>query len=150
MFNIITHSVHFSSVQSLSHVWFFVIPWTAALQASLSITNSQSLLKLMSIELVMASNCLILCHPLCLPSIFLTSSESFSNESVLCIRWPKDWSFSFSISSSKECSGLVSFRTDWFDYIDCICVCVCVCVSCIYTKYLTGDSPSHTAIHIQE
>ena len=97
--------VQFSSVQSLSRVQLFVTPWTGACQASLSITNSQSLLKLISIELVMPSNCLILCHPLLLlPSIFL-SIRGFSNESVLHIRWPKYWSFSFSISPSNEYSG---------------------------------------------
>ena len=93
------------------------IPWTAARQASLSITNSQSLLKLMSIELVMLSSHLILCHPLLLlPSIF-PSKRVFSNESVLCIRWPKYWSFSFSISPSNEYSWLISFRIDWFDLL---------------------------------
>ena len=102
---------------NLSCVLFFATPWTAALQASLSITNSESLLKLMSIELVMTSNHLILCHPLhLLPSIF-PSIRVFSNESVLQIRWPKYWSFSFSISSSNEYSGLISFRTDWFDFL---------------------------------
>ena len=90
----------FSSVHSLSRVWLFVTPWTAALQASLSITNSQSLLKLMSIELVMASNHLVLCRPLLLPSIF-PSIRVFSKESVLRIRWPKFWRFSFSISPSN-------------------------------------------------
>ena len=90
-------------------------PWTAACQASLSITNSQSLLKLMSTELVMPSNHLILCHPLLLlPSMF-PSIRIFSNESVLCIRWPKYWSFSFSIGPSNEYSGLISFRMDWLD-----------------------------------
>ena len=90
-------------------------PWTAASQASLSITNSQSLLKLMSIELVMPSNHFMLCHPLLLlPSIF-PSIRVFSNESVLHIRWPKYWSFSFSINPSNEYSGLISFRVDWFD-----------------------------------
>ena len=107
----------FSSVQSLSRAWLFEIPWTAARQASLSITNSQSLLKLMSIQLVMPSNHLILCHPLLLlPSIF-PSIRVFSNESILCIRWPKYWSFSFSISPSKEYSGLISFRMDWLDLL---------------------------------
>ena len=102
---------------NLSCVLFFATPWTAALQASLSITNSESLLKLMSIELVMTSNHLILCHPLpLLPSIF-PSIRVFSNESVLQIRWPKYWSFSFSISSSNEYSGLISFRTGWFDFL---------------------------------
>ena len=93
------------------------IPWTAAYQTSLSITNSQSLLKLMFIKLVMPSNCLILCHPLLLlPSIF-PSIRVFSKESVLCIRWPKNWSFSFSISPSNEYSGLIFFRIDWFDHL---------------------------------
>ena len=100
-----------SSVQSLSHVQLFVTPWTAACRASLSITNSWSLLKLMSIKSVNPSNHLILCRSLLLPSIF-PSSRVFSNESVLRIRWPKYWSFSFSISPSKEYSELISFRTD--------------------------------------
>ena len=105
----------FSSVQSLSHVRLFVIPWTVAHQASLSITNSQSLPKLMSIESRMPSNHLILCHPLLLqPSIF-PSIRAFSNESVLRIRWPKYWSFSFNISPSNEHSGLIPFRMDWLD-----------------------------------
>ena len=104
-----------SSFQSLSWVQLFTTPWTAACQASLSTTNSQSLLKLMSIELVMPSNHLILCHPLLLlPSIF-PSIRIFSNESVLNIRWSKYWSFSFSISPSNENSGLISFRMDWLD-----------------------------------
>ena len=107
----------FSSVQSLRHVRLFVTPWTAACQTSLSITNSQSLLKLMSIELVMSSNHLILCHPcLLLPSIF-PRIRIFSNESVLSIRWPNYWSFSFSISPSNEYSVLISFRIDWFDLL---------------------------------
>ena len=102
----------FSTVQSLSRVRLFVTPWTAAHQASLSITNSQRLLKLMSIESVMPSNHLILCRPLLfLPSVF-PSIRVFSNESVLCIRWPKCWSFSFSINPSNEFSGLISFRMD--------------------------------------
>ena len=88
--------------------------WTAAHQASLSITNSQSLLKLMSIELMMPSNYLILCCPLLLLHLIFPSIGVFSNESVLCIRWPKCWSFSFSVSPSNEYSGLISFRTDWF------------------------------------
>ena len=104
----------FSSVQSLSHVWPFATPWTAAHQASLSITNSQSLLKLMSIESVMPSNHLILCHFFLLPSIF-PSIRVFSNESVLRIRQPMYWSFSFSISPSNEYTGLISFRMYWFD-----------------------------------
>ena len=108
-----TYLYQFSSVQSLSLVWLFVTPWTAAWQASLSITYSRSLLKLMSIESVMPSNHLILCCPLLLlPSIF-PSIRVFSNESVLPIRWPKYWSFSFSISPSKEHPGLISFRMDW-------------------------------------
>ena len=101
----------------LSHVRLFATPWTAVCQASLSITNSQSLLKLMSIELVMPSNHLILCHPLLLlPSIFL-NIRVFSNQLVLHIRWPKYWSFSFSISPSSEYSGLISFRMDWLDLL---------------------------------
>ena len=104
-----------SSVQSLSHVWLFATSWIATRQASLSITNSQSLLKLMSTESVMPSNHLILCHPLLLlPSIF-PSIRVFSNESALHIRWPKYWSFSFSNSPSNEHPGLVSFRMDWLD-----------------------------------
>ena len=103
-----------SSVQLLSRVQFFATPQTAARQASLSNANSRSLLKLMSIELVMPFNHLILCRPLFLPSIF-PSIGVFSNESVLLFRWPKYWSFSFSISPSSEYSGLVSFRMDWLD-----------------------------------
>ena len=107
----------FSSVQSLSHVQLFVTPWTIARQASLSITNSQSLHKLMSVELVMPSNHLILCCPLLLmPSIFL-SIRVFSNESALRIRWPKYWSFSFNISPSSEHPGLNSFTMDWLDLL---------------------------------
>ena len=110
-------SVSFSSVQSLSHVWLFVTSWTAAYLASLSITNSQSLLKLMFIKLVMPSNHLILCCPLLLlPSIF-PSIRVFFTESVLHISWPKFWSFSFSISPSNEYSGLISFRIDWLDLL---------------------------------
>ena len=104
------------SVQSLSHVQLFATSWNAALQASLFITNSQSLLKFMSIKLVMPSNHLILCHPLLLPSIF-PSIRVFSSESVLCTRGPKYWSFSFSISPSNEYSGRISFRIDWLDLI---------------------------------
>ena len=105
------------SVQLLSGVRLFVTPWTAARQSSLFITNSEILLKLMSIESVMPSNHLILCRPLLLlPSIF-PSIRVFSNESVLRIRWPKYWSFSFSISPSNEYSGLISFRIDWFDLL---------------------------------
>ena len=102
------------SVQSLSHFRLFATPWTAACQASLSITNSWSLLKLMSIQSVMPSNCLILSHPLLLPLVF-PRIRVFSNESVLHIRWPKHWSFSFSISPSSEHSGLISCRIYWFD-----------------------------------
>ena len=101
----------------LSRVWLIVIPWTVARQASLSITNSQILLKLMSTELVMPSNHLILCRPFfLLPSIF-PSIRAFSNESVILIRWPKYWSFSFSISTSNEYSGLISFGMDWLDLL---------------------------------
>ena len=107
--------LHFSSVQSLSHVRLFATPWTAARQASLSITNSQSLLKLMSIKLVMPSNHLILCRPLLLLSSIFPNIRVFSNESALRIRWPKYWSFSFNISPSNEHPGLISFRTDWLD-----------------------------------
>ena len=107
----------FSSVQSLSRVRLFATPWTATCQASLSITNSQSLLKLMSIESVMPSNHLILCHPLLLLSSILPSISVFSNESILHIRWPKYWSFSFSICPSNEYSGLVSSRMDWLDLL---------------------------------
>ena len=110
-------NIQFSWVQSLSCVQLFATPWTVACQASLSITNSRSLLKLMSIMLVMPSNHLILCCPLLLlPSIF-PSITVFSRESVLCIKWPKYWSFSFSISPSNEYSGLVSFRIDWLDLL---------------------------------
>ena len=104
-------------VQSLSHVQLFVTPWTAASQASLSIINSWSLLKLMSIESVMPSNHLILCDPLLLPPSIFPSIRVFSNESVLRIRWPKNWSFSFSISPSNEYSGLISFRMGWLDLL---------------------------------
>ena len=110
--------VQFSSVQSFSHVQLFVTPRTAAHQASLFITNSQSLLKLMSIKSVMPSNHLILCHPLLLlPSIF-PSIRVFSNESILHIRWPKYWSFSFNTSPSNEYLGLISFRMDWLDFLE--------------------------------
>ena len=112
---LLSPSKNFSSVQLLSHVRLFATPWTAARQASLSITNSQSLPKLMSIELVMPSNHLILCHPLLLlPSIF-PSIRVFSNESALHIGWPRYWSFSFNISPSNEYPGLISFRMDWLD-----------------------------------
>ena len=105
------------SVQSLSCVQLFANSWTAAHQASLSITNSRSLLKLISIELVMASNHLILCRPLLLPPSIFPSIGVFSNESVLRIRWPNYWSFSISISPSNEYSGLISFRMDWSDLL---------------------------------
>jgi len=104
-------------VQSLIRVWLFETPWTAARQASLSITNSWSLLKLMSIESVMPSNHLFLCRPLLLQPLVFPSIRVFSSESVLLIRWPKYWSFSFSISSSSEYSGLISFRMDWLDLL---------------------------------
>ena len=110
-------NLHFSSVLLLSRVRLFATPWTAAHQASLSITNSQSLSKLMSIELVMPSNYLILCRPLLLPPSIFPSIRLFSNESTLPIRWPKYWSFSFNISPSNEHSGLISFRKDWLDIL---------------------------------
>ena len=104
-------------IPSLSHVWLFANPWIAGCQASLSFTTSQSLLKLMSIVSMMPSNHFILCHPfLLLPSIF-PSIRVFSSELTVCIRWPKYWSFSFSISPSNEYSGLISFRIDWFDLL---------------------------------
>ena len=109
-------SVQFSSVQSLSHVRLFANAWTAVRQASLSITNSQSLLKLMSM-MVMPSNHLILCRPLSLLTSLFPSIRVFSNESVLRIRWPKYWSFNFSISPSNDYSGLISFRMDWLDLL---------------------------------
>ena len=106
-----------SSVQSLSRVRLFVTPRTAARQASLAITSFQSLLKLMSIELAMPSNHLILCRPLLLPPSIFPNIRIFSNESVLCIRWPKYWSFNVSISPSSGYSGLISFKMDWFDLL---------------------------------
>ena len=106
-----------SSVQSLSRVWLFLTPWTAACQASLSIISSQSLPKLMSIESLMPSNHLILCCPLLLPPSIFPSIRVFSNESALQIRWPKYWSFSFNINPSNEHSGLISFRMDWLDLL---------------------------------
>ena len=116
--NVYTFSMHtMQSVQSLSRVHLFVIPRTAACQASLSITNSQSLLKLMSVKLVILSNHLILCCPLLLPPSIFPSIRVFSNESVLHIRWPKYLSFSFSINPSNEYSGLIFFRIDWFDLV---------------------------------
>ena len=111
-------NLNLSSVQSLSSIQLFATPWTAARQASLSIANSWSLPKLMSIESVMPSNHLILCHPLVLlPSIF-PSIRVCSNQSALRIRWPKYWSFSFNISPSKEIPGLISFRMDWLDLLE--------------------------------
>ena len=106
-----------NSVQLLSRVRLFATPWTAAHQASLFITNSQSFLKLMSIESVMPSNHLILCRPLILPPSIFPSIKVFSNDSVLRIRWPKYWSFSFNISPVNEYSGLISFRMDWLDLL---------------------------------
>ena len=114
----INNSSHqFSSLQSLSRVQLFATPWITAHQASLSITNSQSSLKLMSIKSVMPSNHLILCHPLLLLPPIPPSIRDFSNESTLCIRWPKYWSFSIIISPSKEHPGLISFRMDWLDLL---------------------------------
>ena len=110
-------AVQFSSVQLLSHVWFFVTPWTTTRQASLSITNSWSPPKPMSILSVTSSNHHILCHPLLLPPSIFPSIRVFSNESALCIRWPKYWSFSFNISPSNEHPGLISFRIDWLDLL---------------------------------
>ena len=116
-FSVFVFPLTFSSVQSLSRIWLFATPWTAVLQASLSITNSQSLPKPMSIESVMPSNHLILCRPLLLlPSIF-SSIRVFSNESALHIRWPKYWRFSFNINPSNEHPGLISFRMDWLDLL---------------------------------
>ena len=159
-------SLQFSSVQWLSHVQFLATPWTTARQASLSITNSRSLLKLMSIELVMPCSHLILCHPFLLPPSIFPSMRIFSNESVLHIRWPKYWRFSFSISPSNEYSGLISFRMDWLDLlavqgtlksllqhhsskasileitfsnlVDLLC-CMCLCV-CEHTYSVVSDS----------
>ena len=112
-----TYTVQFSSFQLLSRVQLFATPRTAAHQASLSITNSRSSFKLMCIELVMPSSHLILCHPLLLLPPIPPGIRVFSNESTLCMRWPKCWSFSFSISPSNEYSGLVSFRMDWMDLL---------------------------------
>ena len=109
--------VQFRSVQSLSRVWLFASPWIAARQASLSITSSRSSLKLMSIESVMPFSHLILCHPLFLLPPILPSIRVFSNESTLCMRWAKYWSFNFSIIPSKEHPGLISFRMDLLDLL---------------------------------
>ena len=116
MANGLLHGTH-SSVQLLSHVQLLATPWTAARQASLSITNSQSPPKPMFIKSVMPSNHLILCHPLLLPPSIFPSIRVFSNESAFCIRWTKYWSFSFNISPSNENSGLISFRMDWLDLL---------------------------------
>ena len=110
-------NIQFSSVQSFSRVRLFATPWTAACQASLSITNSRSLCKLMSIELVMPSSHLILCHPLLFLPPIPPIIRVFSNESTLLMRWPKYWSFSFSISPSNEHPGVISFRMDWLDLL---------------------------------
>ena len=112
-----TSLIQFSSFQSLSRVRLFVIPWITARQASLSITNSQSLLNLMPIQLVMPSSDLILCHPLLLLPLIPPIIRVFSNESIIHMRWPKYWSSSFSISPSNEHPGLISFRMDWFDLL---------------------------------
>ena len=117
MFCFYKASAQFSSLQSLSCVWLFATSWIAACQASLSITNSRSLPKLTSIELVMPSSHLILCHPLLLLSPIPSSIRVFSNESTVRLRWPKYWSFSFSIIPSKAIPGLISFRMDWFDLL---------------------------------
>ena len=109
--------IQFSSVQSLSHVWLFVTPWITTQQAALSITNSRRLLKLMSTESVIPSSHLMLCHPLLLLPTIFPSIRVFSNESALHIRWPKYWSFSYSISPSNEHPGLISFRVDWLDLL---------------------------------
>ena len=116
--NTVAYQLNFlSSVQLLSHVRLFATPWTTACQASLSITNSRSLLKLMFIESVMPSGHLILCQPLLFPPSIFPRIRVFSNESALCIRWPKYWSFSYSISPSNEDWGLISFRMDWLDLL---------------------------------
>ena len=116
LYFILTFS-RFSSVQLLSRVRLFATPWITAHQASLSITNSESSLRLMSIESVMSSSCLILYHPLLLLPLIPPSIRVFSNESTLRMRWPKYWSFIFSISPSKEIPGLISFRMDWLDLL---------------------------------
>ena len=117
MFKLLHSSVQFNSVQSLSHVWLFATPWIAARQASLSITNSRSSLKLTSTESLMPSSHLILCHPLLLLPPIPPSIRVSSSESTLHMRWPNYWSFSFSISLSKEHPGLISFRRDWLDLL---------------------------------
>ena len=117
VFLVLYFSVQFSSVQLLSHVWLFVTPWIAARQASLSITNSRSSLRLVSIRSVMPSSHLILCRPLLLLPPIPPSIRVFSNESTLHMRWPKYWNFSFSVIPSKEIPGLISFRMDWLDLL---------------------------------
>ena len=134
LFNFYADSVLFSSVQNIS--WLFATPWTSACQASLSITNSKSLLKFMSIKLVMPSKHLILCHLLLMPSIF-PSIRVFSNESVLHSMWPTYWSFSFSISPWNEYSGLISFRMDWLD----------LCAAQATLKSLLQHHSSRVSIH---
>ena len=137
----------FSSIQSLSHVQLFETPWTAVHQASLSITNSWSLLKLMSIESVMPSSHLILCHPLLLPPSIFPTIRIFSNKSVLRIRWPEDWSFTFSISPSNEYSRLISFRTDWL-YLLAVQGTLKSLLQQHSSKVLSFlYSPTHTSIH---
>ena len=128
------HSLQFSSVQSLSHIWLFATPWTAARQASLSITNSQSLLKLMSIELVMPSNHLIFCRPLLLPPSIFPSIGVFSNESALRIRWPKYCSFSFNISPSRT--------SDWFQIGKGVCqgCLLSICLFNLYSEYILQNA----------
>ena len=140
------------TVQSLSHVRLFATPWTAALQASLSITNSQSLLKLTSIELVMPSNHLILSRPLFLPPSIFPRIRVFSNESVVHIRWPKYWSFSFSISPSNEYSGLISFKMDWLDLLADLRALLEPCYSpsgVVYSFLLESGRHSVTALTIR-
>ena len=117
VFHLLSSIYQFSSVQMLSRVWLFVTPWTTARQASLSITNSQSPHKPISIESVMPSNHLILCCPLLLPASILPSIRVFSNESAMSIRWPKYWSFSFNIRPFNEHPGLIFFRKDWLDLL---------------------------------
>ena len=138
------------NVQSLSRVHLFVTPWTAARQASLSITNSWSLLKLMSIKSVMPSNHLILCQSLLLPPSIFPSIRVFSSESVLHIRWPKYWSFSFSISPSNDYSGLISFRMDWLDLLAIQGTLQChsskASILC-YSAFFICESPTLTSIH---
>ena len=115
--NCVLYKTDLALVPSLSHVWLFATPWTAACQVFLSIANSQSLLRLMSTESVMPSKHFILCCPFLRPLLILPSVRVFSNESVFCIRWPSDWSFSFSISPSNEHPWLISIRMDWFDLL---------------------------------